>query len=61
MSSRACCTGASRDASSWCRARSRAKNEIPAVLMRCLIGKHPMSDLFGAGGRRWLRGLGAAG
>jgi len=39
------------------RARSRAKNEIHAVLMRCLVGKPPMSDLFGAGGRRWLRGL----
>jgi transposase len=25
--------------------------------MRCLAGKPPMSDLFGAGGRRWLRGL----
>ena len=32
------------------RARSRSKNEIHAVLMRCLIGKPPMSDLFGAGG-----------
>jgi transposase len=39
------------------RARSRAKNEIHAVLMRCLIGKPPMSDLFGVGGRRWLRQL----
>ena len=39
------------------RARSRAKNEIHAVLMRCLVGKPPMSDLFGAGGRRWLRQL----
>ena len=39
------------------RARSRAKNEIQAVLMRCLVGKPPMSDLFGAGGRRWLRRL----
>ena len=37
------------------RARSRAKNEIHAVLMRCLVGKPPMSDLFGADGRRWLR------
>jgi transposase len=39
------------------RARSRSKNEIHAVLMRCLVGKPPMSDLFGAGGRRWLRQL----
>jgi transposase len=39
------------------RARSRAKNEIHAVLIRCLISKPPMSDLFGAGGRRWLRKL----
>jgi transposase len=39
------------------RARSRAKNEIHAVPMRCLIGRPPMSDLFGVGGRRWLRQL----
>src|SRR4051794_35636238 len=36
------------------RARSRAKNEVHAVLMRCLKGKPPMSDLFGVKGRRWL-------
>jgi len=39
------------------RARSRAKNEIHAVLMRCLVGKPPVSDLFGKNGRRWLRRL----
>jgi transposase len=39
------------------RARSRAKNEIHAVLMRCLVGKPPVSDLFGKNGRRWLRQL----
>ena len=39
------------------RARSRAKNEIHAVLMRRLKGKPPMSDLFGVKGRRWLREL----
>jgi transposase len=39
------------------RARSRAKNEIHAVLMRCLIGKPPFSDLFGVAGRKWLRRL----
>jgi transposase len=37
------------------RARSRSKHEIHAVLMRCLVGKPPISDLFGASGRRWLR------
>ena len=37
------------------RARSRAKNEIHAVLVRCLKGKPPMSDLFGVKGRRWLQ------
>jgi len=37
------------------RARSRAKNEIHAVLMRRLKGKPPVSDLFGVKGRRWLR------
>jgi transposase len=39
------------------RARSRAKNEIPAVLMRRLKGRSPVSDLFGVKGRRWLREL----
>jgi transposase len=36
------------------RARSRAKNEIHAVLMRCLKGRPPASDLFGVKGRHWL-------
>jgi transposase len=36
------------------RARSRAKNEIHAVLMRCLKGRPPASDLFGVRGRAWL-------
>jgi Transposase len=36
------------------RARSRVKN----ALMRCLKGRPPVSDLFGARGRGWLRGLG---
>src|SRR3954465_1234949 len=35
------------------RARSRAKNEVHAVLMRCLKGRPPASDLFGVKGR-WL-------
>ena len=39
------------------RARSRAKNEIHAVLMRRLKGRPPVSDLFGVNGREWLRGL----
>ena len=39
------------------RARSRAKNEIHAVLMRCLVGRAPFSDLFGVKGRRWLAAL----
>ena len=34
------------------RARSRAKNEIHAVLMRCLKDRPPASDLFGVKGRR---------
>ena len=38
-------------------ARSRAKNEIHAVLQRRLQGKPPCSDLFGIKGRRWLAGL----
>jgi len=36
------------------RARTRAKNEIHAVLMRCLKDHPPASDLFGVKGRRWL-------
>src|SRR3954469_5734798 len=36
------------------RARSRAKNEIHAVLMRCLKDRPPASDLLGVKGRRWL-------
>jgi transposase len=39
------------------RSRSRAKNEIHAVLQRRLQGKPPCSDLFGLKGRRWLDGL----
>src|SRR5919205_3191623 len=38
-------------------ARTRAKNEIHAVLQRRLQGKPPCSDLFGVKGRRWLDGL----
>src|SRR5215213_9383820 len=36
--------------------RTRAKNEIHAVLQRRLQGKPPCSDLFGVKGRRWLSG-----
>lgn len=36
------------------RQRARAKNEIHAALSRCLLGRSPVSDLFGAAGRRWL-------
>ena len=39
------------------RARSRAKNEIHAVLMRRLKGKPPFSDLFGVKAREWLAEL----
>jgi transposase len=39
------------------RSRSRAKNEIHAVLQRRLQGKPPCSELFGVKGRRWLAGL----
>jgi transposase len=37
--------------------RTRAKNEIHAVLQRRLQGKPPCSDLFGRKGRRWLAAL----
>jgi transposase len=36
------------------RARTRVKNEIHAVLMRCLKDRPPASDLFGVNGRAWL-------
>lgn len=36
------------------RQRTRAKNEIHATLARCLLGRAPVSDLFGAQGRAWL-------
>jgi len=39
------------------RSRSRAKNEIHAVLMRRLKGRPPVSDLFGVKGRTWLSEL----
>jgi transposase len=39
------------------RARSRTKNEVHAVLMRCLVGRPPASDLFGVKGRCWLARL----
>ena len=39
------------------RSRTRAKNEIQAVLQRRLKGRPPCSDLFGVKGRQWLAGL----
>ena len=36
------------------RSRTRAKNEVHAVLVRRLKGKPPVSDLFGVKGRKWL-------
>ncbi|HEX6227919.1 MAG TPA: IS110 family transposase [Solirubrobacterales bacterium] len=36
------------------RQRTRAKNEVHAVIARCLLGRAPASDLFGKGGRAWL-------
>jgi transposase len=39
------------------RSRTRAKNEIHAVLQRRLQGKPPCSDLFGVKGRQWLSTL----
>ena len=38
-------------------ARSRVKNEVHAVLVRCLKGRPPASDLFGGKGQAWLREL----
>jgi transposase len=39
------------------RARTRVKNEAHAVLARCLLGRPPVSDLFGKQGRVWLTEL----
>jgi len=39
------------------RQRTRAKNELHAVLARNLKGRPPMSDVFGVRGREWLRAL----
>ena len=36
------------------RQRTRAKNEVHAAIMRCLLGRPPHSDLFGKAGRAWL-------
>jgi transposase len=38
-------------------ARTRVKNEIHAVLVRQLVGRPAVSDLFGVKGRAWLAGL----
>jgi transposase len=39
------------------KARTRAKNEIHAALIRRLVPKPKVSDLFGSAGRRWLAEL----
>jgi transposase len=39
------------------RSRTRAKNEVHAVLQRNLKGRPPASDAFGRRGRRWLGSL----
>src|SRR5207247_11436159 len=39
------------------RARSRSKDEIHAVLVRRLVGRPPVSDLFGVKGLKWLAEL----
>src|SRR5215217_1103179 len=39
------------------RQRTRAKNEVHAVLMRTLKGRPPMTDAFGRRGRVWLAEL----
>ena len=46
--------GALRRRVALVRARTRAKNEIHGALVRCLLGKPPVSDLFGVKGRAWL-------
>ncbi|MCA1680458.1 MAG: IS110 family transposase [Actinobacteria bacterium] len=38
------------------RARTRAKNQVHAVVGRNLLGRPPVSDMFGRKGRAWLAG-----
>ena len=57
MSAARSCAAAFNVVSSSSRSRSRAKNEIHAVLQRRLKGKPPCSDLFGVKGREWLADL----
>jgi hypothetical protein len=54
MSAAGCCAADWRVREQLVRSRSRAKNEIHAVLQRRLQGKPPCSDLFGVKGRAWL-------
>jgi transposase len=42
-------------------ARSRAKNQIHAALLRCLVGHAPFREPCGPKGWRWLSETGAAG
>jgi transposase len=51
MSRRGRCAGA------WRAERTRAKNEVHAVLMRTLKGRPPVTDAFGKRGRAWLAAL----
>jgi transposase len=39
------------------KARTRAKNEVHGALIRRLVAKPKVSDLFGVAGRRWLERL----
>jgi transposase len=39
------------------RGRTRARNQIHAVVIRNLAGRAPASDTFGKKGRAWLEGL----
>jgi transposase len=39
------------------KARTRAKNEVHGALIRRLVAKPKVSDLFGVAGRRWLAAL----
>lgn len=39
------------------RQRTRAKNQVHAVLARNLVGRAPVSDAFGRAGRSWLAEL----
>ena len=57
MSSRACCAGGWRAASSWCAPGRGPRTRSTRCCCAAWPGKPPFADLLGKSGRRWLRQL----